>query len=262
MHGDVVRLTQVFGNILNNAAKFTAAGGRIWLSSDRQGNEAVVRVRDTGCGIASEDRAMIFETFARLDRSPNAFTAGLGVGLALARRLTEMHGGRIDVHSDGVGKGSEFSVHLPVLNERPRELVAALAQTPSLSSADVRILVVDDNHDAADSLGELLRMAGHSVTVTYDGASSIAAADQFHPQVVLLDIGMPGMDGYAVAGHFRRRPAGDGTLLIAITGWGQPGDKRRALNAGFDHHLTKPVDPTTLLNLISQPRDKAQKQAL
>jgi len=258
LNGDAVRLTQIFGNILNNAAKFTAPGGRISVTIERLGNQAVVRVRDTGCGIASEDQAMVFDTFARLQRGANASTDGLGIGLSLARRLTEMHGGRIDVHSDGVGKGSEFSVYLPVLSERPEVQTAAPAQPPRLLS-DVRILVVDDNRDAADSLGELLRMAGHSVEVTYDGVSGIAAAEHFHPQVVLLDIGMPGMDGYAVAARFRQRPGGNDTVLIAITGWGQPADKRRALSAGFDHHLTKPVNPTTVLDLVGRPRERGAR---
>lgn len=259
VNGDPVRLTQVFGNILNNAAKFTASGGRISVTTERHGNEAVIRVRDTGRGIAREDQATIFDTFARLERGPSASPGGLGVGLSLARRLIEMHSGRIEVNSDGVGKGSEFSVYLPVLSARPELPASALEQRPVSSVAGVRILVVDDNRDTADTLGTLLQMTGHSVEVAYDGVSSLAAADRFHPQVVLLDIGMPGMDGYAVASQFRRRPGGDDTLLIAITGWGQPADKQRALNAGFDHHLTKPVDHSTLLSLLTRPRHRAQK---
>jgi signal transduction histidine kinase/ActR/RegA family two-component response regulator len=256
LNGDAVRLTQVFGNILNNAAKYTAPGGRISVTTQRQGNEAIIRVRDSGCGIAREDQAVIFETFARLDQGPDALSNGLGIGLSLARRLVEMHGGRIDVHSDGVGKGSEFSVYLPVLSERLAPRAAALEQTPISSGAGVRILVVDDNHDSADTLGALLELAGYAVEVAYDGVSSIAAADRFHPQAVLLDIGMPEMDGYAVASRLRQRPGGDDTLLIAITGWGQPADKQHALDAGFDHHLTKPVNPSTLLALLSRPRDR------
>ena len=255
LNGDSVRLTQVFGNILKNAAKYTAPGGRISVSAERQDNEAVIRVRDNGCGIAPADRAVIFETFVRLEQGPSAVTDGLGIGLSLARRLVEMHGGRIDVHSDGVGKGSEFSVHLPVLSERPVLRAEAPEQAESGSGTGARILVVDDNHDSADTLGALLQLAGYSVEIAYDGASSLAAADQFHPQAVLLDIGMPEMDGYAVASQLRRRPDGDKTLLVAITGWGQPSDKQQALAAGFDHHLTKPVNPTTLLDLLDRPRD-------
>jgi signal transduction histidine kinase/CheY-like chemotaxis protein len=259
LSGDAVRLTQIFANILNNAAKFTTPGGQISVTSQRQGNDAVVRVRDTGCGIAREDRATIFDIFVRLERGPSASSDGLGIGLSLARRLAELHGGRIEVQSDGVGQGSEFSVYLPVLSERPELPTAALEQKTSGAVEGVRILVVDDNYDSADSLGALLRMAGHSVEVAYDGVSSLTVADRFHPQAVLLDIGMPSMDGYAVAARFRQRPEGEETLLIAITGWGQPADKQRALDAGFDHHLTKPVNPSTLFTLLSRPRARAQK---
>jgi CheY-like chemotaxis protein len=173
--------------------------------------------------------------------------------------MTEMHGGRIEVSSAGLGKGSEFSVYLPVLSARPDVPAAAFEQTPTSSVASVRILVVDDNRDSADTLGALLQMSGHSVEVAYDGVSSLAAADEFQPEVVLLDIGMPDMDGYAVASRLRRRPGGDDTLLIAITGWGQPADKQRALAAGFDHHLTKPVEHSTLLSLLTRPTNRTHK---
>jgi signal transduction histidine kinase/ActR/RegA family two-component response regulator len=260
VNADPVRVTQVVGNLLNNATKFTAAGGRISVSTERRGDEAVIRVRDTGCGIAREDQAMIFDTFAHLEQGASASPGGgLGVGLALARRMTEMHGGRIEVSSAGLGKGSEFSVYLPVLSARPDVPAAAFEQTPTSSVASVRILVVDDNRDSADTLGALLQMSGHSVEVAYDGVSSLAAADEFQPEVVLLDIGMPDMDGYAVASRLRRRPGGDDTLLIAITGWGQPADKQRALEAGFDHHLTKPVEHSRLLSLLTRPTNRTHK---
>jgi PAS domain S-box-containing protein len=262
LDGDLVRLAQVFLNLLNNAAKYTEAGGRIWLTGEMEGSEVVVRVKDTGVGIPGDKLPHVFELFFQVDRSLERSQGGLGVGLSLVRRLVELHGGRVEAHSEGLGRGSEFTIRLPVLGEAPaatpsQELVGN-GQTGATAR---RVLIVDDNRDSADSLAMLVRLAGNEVETAYDGAEALEAAARSRPDVVVLDIGMPKLNGYDACRRIRAEPWGEGMVLIALTGWGQEQDKRRTEDAGFDAHVVKPVDPSALLTLLErllQPRRSAR----
>ncbi len=248
VEADLVRLSQVISNLLNNAAKYTEAGGRIELTTARQGGEAVVRVRDSGIGIPADKLRGVFEMFTQLDGSKRQSQGGLGIGLALVRSLVQMHGGEVEAESGGPGRGSVFTVRLPLLgadHEANRE--PELARCAALPAT--RILVVDDNRDAADSLGILLEFLGSEVRVVHDGPAALREIEAFRPAVVLLDIGMPGMDGHEVARKVRERSAA--ITLIAVTGWGQEEDHRRSQEAGFDHHLVKPVDLDALRSLLT-----------
>ena len=258
LNGDVVRLAQVFLNLLNNAAKYTDQGGRIWLIAERQGEEAVVRVRDTGVGIPPEKMPRLFEMFYQVDRSLEKSQGGLGIGLSLVRRLVELHGGSVKARSEGTGKGTEFIVRLPVLAEELEPARARGEDTNGHSGAGVsrRILVVDDNRDSADSIAMLLRLTGSDIHTAYDGVQGVEAAEQLRPDVVLLDIGMPRLNGEEACRRIRSAAWGRRMTLIALTGWGQEEDRQRCLNAGFDHHLTKPVDFPTLLELLDSPGDR------
>ncbi len=250
--GDAVRLAQVVGNLLNNAAKYTEEGGQIWLSAAREGDEAVVRVRDSGMGIPAEMIGSVFDLFTQVDRSLDRSQGGLGIGLTLVRQLVEMHGGQVEAHSDGPGRGSEFVVRLPALAaEAVSEAPPPAPAGPPARGPGRRVLVVDDNWDAAESLALLLEVAGHQVRTCPDGRSALEAAEQFRPEAVLLDIGLPGMDGYEVARRMRQLPATRGALLVALTGYGQEDDQRRAHEAGFNHHLIKPADLEALAGLLA-----------
>jgi PAS domain S-box-containing protein len=252
LEGDATRLSQVFQNLLNNAAKYTPRGGKITLRAERCGKEVKVSVRDTGIGIAQESQPRVFELFTRLHPSDRIKTSGLGIGLALAKQLVELHNGRIEVRSDGPGAGSEFIVYLPVLDaETAASTFTQSEPAAGAASAKRRVLIVDDNRDAASSLAMLLDLVGCDVSVAFGGAEALDAFDHFNPEIVLLDIGMPGMDGYEVARRLRADPRGKSILLVAVTGWGQAEDKRRAAEAGFDEHLTKPVDPSLLATLLN-----------
>jgi PAS domain S-box-containing protein len=249
--GDPTRLAQVISNLLNNAAKYTEKGGHIWLTAERRGSEAVLSVRDTGIGIAAEHLPQLFEMFSQIIPALERSQGGLGIGLSLVRGLVELHGGRVQARSDGIGRGSEFIVRLPVVDVPIRQQPEGPADDGlPPGTRKWRILVVDDNRDAADSLAMMLQMMGHETCTAYDGLETVQAAATFRPQVVLLDIGLPKMNGYEVARHIRQQPWGEGLALIALTGWGQEEDKRRALDAGFDHHLTKPVGATALEKLL------------
>jgi signal transduction histidine kinase/DNA-binding response OmpR family regulator len=251
VEGDPVRLAQVMGNLLNNAAKYTEEGGRVWLTVERDGGEAVFRVRDTGVGIPYEMLTSVFELFTQVERSLDRSHGGLGIGLTLVRQLVELHGGRVQASSPGPNQGSEFVVRLPAVEAgRSSQSQAGVAAVPP-PNPPCRILVVDDNHDAADSLAALLRVAGHDVHVRYDGAAALAAAQELHPEVVLLDIGLPEMDGFEVARRLRAQPALRSTLLIAITGYGQEQHLCRSRAAGIDHHFIKPVDIAALSAVLS-----------
>jgi len=241
-------LTQVLANLLNNAAKYTEPGGKIWLDVRREGSKAVVSVRDTGEGIPSDMLPRVFDLFTQLDSTYSRKRGGLGIGLTLVKRLVEMHGGEIAAISEGPGHGSEFVMRLPLTTVAPRARAATTTQT---ILAQRRILVVDDNRDAADSLGLLLTFQGADVQVVHDGPAALAALGTYHPSVVLLDIGMPGMDGYELARRMRQLLDGDDVTLIALTGWGQVQDRRLSKEAGIDYHLIKPVDCDALVGLLT-----------
>jgi CheY-like chemotaxis protein len=246
-----VRLTQVFSNLLNNAAKYTDPGGRIELSVRRDGDHAVVAVRDSGIGIPPDKLGHVFGMFAQVEEAGARSQGGLGIGLAMVRKLVEMHGGSVEARSDGVGRGSEFIVRLPLA---PSGALPALPQPPQAEvrhGTGVRVLVVDDNRDAADSLCILLGSLGVDAHCAYSGEEALRRIRELRPDAVVLDIGMPGMDGYAVARAIRADAANEGMCLIALTGWGQEGDRERTRGSGFDHHLTKPVDLAALRRLLA-----------
>jgi signal transduction histidine kinase len=245
--GDPVRLTQVFANLLNNAAKYTNHGGHITVSTCRENGEAVVSVKDNGIGIAPALLPQIFDMFMQVDRSTRRSQGGLGIGLTLVRSLVGMHGGSVDARSDGPGLGSEFIVRLPLLADAQIGLVPARRFEPLPPR---RILIVDDSRDGGESLAMLLRVLGAEVALAHSGRVALERVDSFKPDVVLLDIGMPGMDGYEVARRIRANPDNRGMSLIALTGWGQDEDRKRSVAAGFNHHLVKPADIDQLRQLL------------
>jgi CheY-like chemotaxis protein/two-component sensor histidine kinase len=262
VYGDAVRLAQVVVNLLSNAAKYTQQGGRISIqlrqeySNDAE-PRAVVRVSDSGIGIPAQALRTIFEPFTQVPDPSDAAPGGLGLGLTVARRLVELHGGTIEARSAGSGQGSEFIVELPVATATSSTLTADKASTkPRLSPRGMRILVADDNPDSVQSLTMLLTLAGHETRGARDGAEAIRIADEFRPDVAFLDIGMPNLDGYATARELRTRPWSDRMVLFALTGWGQPEDKARARLAGFDDHLTKPLDFSSMEELIAKARSE------
>jgi PAS domain S-box-containing protein len=252
LEGDTTRLTQVVSNLLNNAAKFTPEGGQIWLVAEAQNGQVVLRVRDTGIGIPEELLPQVFDLFRQADRSLDRSQGGLGVGLTLVRSLLEMHGGTVEAYSDGPGRGSEFVVRLPAFAEPGQATEEASAVESDMgNSACHRVLVVDDNVDSAESIALLLELNGHEVRMAHDGPAALEMAYSFHPQVVVLDIGLPGMDGYEVARRLRSEAQMQNVILIALTGYGQSEDRQHSLAAGFNHHLVKPVDPEVLQTLIA-----------
>jgi CheY-like chemotaxis protein len=249
----------VFGNLLNNSCKYTPAGGRIAIAAERDGDAVVVSVRDNGSGIPAGKIDSIFDMFTQLDRSLERAQGGLGIGLTLVRRLVEMHGGTIAAESAGEGQGSTFTVRLPVVAH------AAIAE-PGVAPANAlapgrRILIVDDNKDSAESLAMLLEITGHRTFVVHDGLEAIAAAEAHRPEVMLLDIGMPRLNGYEVCRRVRQQPWGEEIKIIALTGWGQDEDRRKSQEAGFDGHLVKPVDYNALLELLGSIRAGAAQPA-
>jgi CheY-like chemotaxis protein len=251
LDADLVRLTQVFLNLLNNAAKYTEQGGRIWLSAEQRGSDAIVKVKDTGIGIPAGKLPRVFDMFAQVEESLGRSQGGLGLGLTLVKRLTEMHDGSVEVKSDGPGQGSEFTVRLPVV-VCPADRMSPLAKDELAEAALRRILVVDDNRDAADSLGMMLRLLGNKVQTAYDGHTAVQMAEGFRPDVVLLDIGLPKLDGHEVCRRIREQPWGSGMVLIAVTGWGQEEDKLRSQEVGFNFHMVKPIDPAALAKLLAE----------
>jgi PAS domain S-box-containing protein len=259
LNGDMVRLAQTFLNLLNNAAKYTERGGHIALIAEREGGEMVVRVRDTGVGFPPEKVSRLFEMFYQVDNSLEKSEGGLGIGLSLVKRLVELHGGSVKAHSNGVGKGSEFIVRLPVLVEKPQPQPSHELDTNGQPKVIIarRILVVDDNQDSADSIARLLQLKGNEVYTAYDGLQGVEAAEQLRPDVVMLDIGMPRLNGEDACRRIRAEAWGKDIVLIALTGWGQEEDRRRCVDAGFDHHLTKPVDYDALMKLLDS---QAQEQ--
>jgi signal transduction histidine kinase len=251
--GDLVRLAQVVSNLLNNSAKYTERCGRIWLSAAVKKDEAIIKVRDTGIGISAEVLPRIFEMFAQADRTGNGSPGGLGIGLTLVKRLVEMHGGTIKAQSAGTGKGSEFIVRLPMASPRlskPKVRLKGRKESRTDTAKPIRILVVDDNQDSADSLGLLLKLMGNEVRVVHDGRAAVEVANEFEPRVLLLDIGLPDLNGLEAAKRIRQQPWARQALMIAVTGWGEAVDRQRSKQAGFDHHLVKPLDPDVLTNLL------------
>jgi len=257
VQADVVRLAQVVANLLNNAAKYSRAEGVIAVTVTVEEGEAVISVSDDGIGIAADLQPLIFDMFMQVAGSRDRAQGGLGIGLTLVKRLVEMHGGRVGVMSDGLGKGSRFTVRLPV-QASPAEAPAGHAQVAIGDLAGLKILIADDNRDAADTLAELLRRFGARVGVSYGGAEAMAAMQQSGADAAILDIGMPELDGIAVARHIRARSEGPRPLLIALTGWGQQQDLRDTAAAGFDHHLTKPVDIYEIVTLLNAARPSVQ----
>ena len=248
--GDRTRLTQVFSNVLHNAVKYTPAGGSIDVTLRMENRQVVVSVRDTGMGIPPEMLEHIFEPFAQLDRSYERADGGLGIGLTLAKRLIELHGGRIEAKSPGRGKGTELLIRLPVTAAGPAQRASAPPRHFDVG-VSCRVLIADDNHDAAVSLSMLLQAMGHDTRVVHDGIEALEEAEHFRPNVVLLDIGMPRLDGYETAHRIASRPWAVATQIVAVTGWGQETDRQRAKEAGFHRHLVKPVDLEALREVLS-----------
>lgn len=253
---DPARLAQVVSNLLNNAAKYTPTGGRIELSAHREGEQVIVAVADTGVGLPAESLSSVFEMFTQVGRNKDRAEGGLGVGLSLVRHLVELHGGTVTAESPGAGKGSTFTLRLPLVAEGgSRHCAADFATSGSGGTAarKFRVLIVDDNTDGAESLSLLLQVCGHTTHVADDGRQALAMAQAFRPEVVFLDIGMPGMNGYEVARALRKIPGLQDVLLVALTGWGAESDRAQAREAGFDRHLTKPVDLAGIESVLSEP---------
>jgi PAS domain S-box-containing protein len=248
LNADPVRLAQVFANLLNNAAKYSDGPGQIWLTVRRDHRDVLVTIRDTGIGISADMLPRIFEMFTQINESDRRNQGGLGIGLTLVRSLVQLHGGSVTAFSEGLGKGSEFTVRLPLAAGLPSD--KEHPQSQHFAITPFRVLVVDDNRDAADSLATLLKCLGAEVQAVHDGPAALATLEAFRPALVVLDIGMPGMDGYEVARQIREQPLYRNVMLAAMTGWGQEEDRRRSRTAGFDYHLIKPTDVKALQDLM------------
>ena len=252
LDADPVRLAQVFANLLNNAAKYTERGGHIWLTTATEQSEVVVTVRDTGIGIPADSLAAIFDMFTQVDQSLERSQGGLGIGLTLVKQLVEMHGGKVEVRSKGQDKGAEFIARLPIVSVTLAPEPTTNLDQPRPGLPPCRILVADDNRDAAESMSTMLRMMGNEVRSVNDGAQAVEEAAAFRPDMILLDIGMPKLNGYDAARRIRQQLWGKNMVIVALTGWGQDEDKRRASEAGFDQHFTKPVSPADLQRLMAE----------
>jgi CheY-like chemotaxis protein len=246
---DPLRLAQVLANLLTNAAKYTDPGGAITLTAEADADTITLSVTDTGIGLEHDTLPRVFTMFSQVESTRDRSEGGLGIGLALSKGLVDLHGGTIEAHSAGAGKGSEFRVCLP-RHSAPGGGRAQPVRTTGKLVTKRRVLIADDNRDAAESLAILLRLEGHEVAVATNGREALSVFQALGPQIVLLDIGMPELDGYEVARRIRQSPAGRQTLLIAITGWGQDSDKAQATAAGFNHHFTKPIEPSRLFDLL------------
>jgi CheY-like chemotaxis protein len=257
IHGDPVRLAQVLTNLLSNAVKFTPHGGTIEVSAERQDVTVLISIRDNGLGIPPDRLVAVFQLFGQIDHSLETGYRGLGLGLSLVKALAELHGGTVEAYSEGLGRGSRFSVRLPVAGDE--DLASATLESPLAHPAvPRRVLLCEDNRDVARSLARLVRVFGHEIRVAFDGREALEMAGEFRPDVVLMDIGLPDVNGYEVGREIRSRPWGSTITLIALTGWGTEKDKLRALEAGFDQHLTKPVDSHVLDTVL---RDSGRRFA-
>jgi len=272
VNADPTRLAQIVGNLLNNACKFTEPSGRIWLTVERADElepndtegaptelvpQIVIRVRDTGVGIAPDRLQGIFDMFTQVDTSLERSLSGLGIGLTLVRTLVEMHGGSVQASSPGIGHGSEFVVRLPIVVEADTQ--PPLPSIPEPAVTPLRILIVDDNRDSADMLATLLKFSGHETHTAHDGMAAVEAATRLDPDVILLDIGLPQLNGYEAARRIREQNSGKGRpVLVALTGWGQDEDRRRSEEAGFDAHVVKPVDDVRLGKLLAELASRNQ----
>jgi PAS domain S-box-containing protein len=251
LDADPVRLTQVFSNLLNNACKYTEPGGSISVIAEQNGNEVVVKVKDSGVGISPEKLTSIFEMFAQVDQTLERSQGGLGIGLTLVKRLVEMHGGSVEAASAGKGQGSEFTVRLPIAAEKTNAVPPPHRVEPRPIGGR-RILIVDDNADAATSLAMLLKITGNETRTAYDGLAALKVSESFRPEIVLLDIGLPKLNGYEVCRRLRAEPWGQDVMLVAMTGWGQDEDRRKTSEAGFDEHVVKPIEYAALVKLLAQ----------
>jgi len=261
LNADPARLAQIVGNLLSNASKFTERGGKIWLTVERaEESEVVIRVRDTGAGIAADQLPRIFDLFTQVDTELDRSTGGLGIGLTLVRTLVQMHGGTVEVNSAGLARGSEFIVRLPIIVDMLVQESTPIARRPGVTAVPLRVLVVDDNVDAADMLATLLRIEGHETHTVHDGVEAVEATVKIRPQLVLLDIGLPRLSGYEVARLIRERHAHTACpVLVAVTGWGQDEDHRRSEDAGFYAHLVKPVNEGILGELLCSVGERVQQ---
>jgi CheY-like chemotaxis protein len=252
LDADLTRLAQVFSNLLTNSAKYTQKGGRIWLSAERRGGEVAVTVRDTGIGIPAASLGNIFDMFSQVDRSIERSAGGLGIGLALVKGLVEMHGGTVTAASEGEGKGSTFTVTLPVLLDQRASAAVVSDNGQAATGPKRRVLVVDDNRDGAESLAMMLRLLGDEVATASDGLDAVEKAGRFRPEVILMDVGMPRLNGLDATRRIREQEWGRGITIIALTGWGQDGDKERSREAGCDGHLVKPVSLPDLERVLAE----------
>lgn len=246
---DPTRLSQMVSNLLNNATRYSGRGSQVELRSVVRDDEIIVTVKDQGNGIPPEKLGAIFEMFSQVDRSLERTSGGLGIGLYLVKRLAELHGGSDSAHSDGIGKGSEFVLRLPVVVESPNDAERNLSSKPKATTS-LRVLVVDDNEDAAKTMSMLLRALHYETQVAHDGIEALESVERFSPNAILLDIGLPWLNGYEVCERIRSQPDGDKILIIALTGWGQEQDKLRAEESGFDAHCVKPIEADVLIRLL------------
>ncbi|MFZ4875449.1 hybrid sensor histidine kinase/response regulator [Janthinobacterium sp. Mn2066] len=252
LHADYARVVQIFANIVSNAVKFTPPGGHIHLAAHMEGKQLIVSIEDNGIGLELEAIPRIFCMFEQSRTMEGKMTSGLGIGLSLSRQFAEMHGGTVEAYSDGPGHGSRFLVTLPASKTEALDSTAPPLPAAAPGAPAIHVLVVDDNHDAADSLLALFQLEGYAASAAYDGEQALAAVEQAWPQLILMDLGMPGMDGYAAAQRIRQQARGRDVLMIALTGWGQDDARHRTAQAGFDHHVTKPVDFDAIAALFRQ----------
>ena len=246
LDADAHRLGQAFANVLNNACKYTAPGGTIWLTAVRDGAQLVVSVRDSGIGLTEEECVRIFDLFVQVDASLERARGGLGIGLTLVRQLVEMHGGSVTVRSDGPDRGSEFVIRIPIATIDDGAVALQEPFAHAVIRRPLRILIVDDNHDGADMLALTLSILGHHATAVYDPLKAIATAESFLPDIAFLDIGMPALNGYELAALLKSQPWASDILLVALTGWGQEENRQRSAAAGFNEHLVKPIELETI----------------